>query len=67
MMGNLGEHAAFIVAAYAIVAIVLAGLIAWVTLDARSQARLLAELEAKGVSRRSARKGRKRQASEAAE
>ena len=55
-MGALGPHAAFIVAAYAAAAIVLSGLIAWIVTDARRQERILAELEAKGIRRRSARK-----------
>jgi heme exporter protein D len=66
MMAGLGEHAAFIIAAYAVVAIVLAGLIAWIVHDARTQTRLLAELEARGVRRRSARKSNKQQAKRAA-
>lgn len=55
---ELGEHAAFIVGAYAAVAIGLAGLIAWIVVDARQQTRMLAELEAQGVTRRSSRKSR---------
>lgn len=53
-MPDLGPYAAFIAGAYAAVALVLAGLIAWVLADARRQKRLLAELEAEGVTRRSA-------------
>lgn len=53
-MGNLGEHAGFIVGAYAATVFVLATLVAWIVADARKQNRLLAELEAKGVTRRSA-------------
>jgi heme exporter protein D len=52
-MMALGPHAAFIVAAYLITAIVLAGLIAWVVIDHRAQARALADLDARGVRRRS--------------
>ena len=49
----LGPHAAFIWASYAIYALVLAGVIGWLVWDgARIKARL-AELEARGVSRRS--------------
>ena len=48
-----GPHAAFIVAAYLITAIVVAGLIAWVMFDHRTQVRALAELDARGVRRRS--------------
>jgi heme exporter protein D len=50
---NLGPHAAFILAAYAAAAIVIAALIAWVLLDFRIQRRALADLEARGVTRRS--------------
>jgi heme exporter protein D len=50
----LGPHAPFIVAAYAAAAAVIAGLIAWVLVDYRTQRRLLAELDARGVVRRSA-------------
>lgn len=53
MMG-LGPHAVFIVASYAIVALVIGGLIAWIMVDGRMLARRLAELEARGVRRRSA-------------
>jgi heme exporter protein D len=50
---SLGQHAPFIVAAYAAAAAVIAALIAWVTLDYRTQRRALADLEARGVVRRS--------------
>lgn len=53
-MLELGDHAAFIIGSYAAVTIGLAGLIAWIIADARQQARMLAELEAQGVIRRSA-------------
>jgi heme exporter protein D len=48
-------HIGFIVAAYGAGAVVIVALIAWVMLDYRLQRRILAELETKGVSRRSAR------------
>jgi heme exporter protein D len=48
------NHLGFIVAAYAATAIVVAALIAWVMLDYRVQQRSLAELDKRGVSRRSA-------------
>jgi len=51
----MGPHAAFIWASYAIVGLVIAALIAWIIADGRTQRRLLAELEAEGVRRRSAR------------
>ena len=50
---NLGPHADFIVAAYAVAVLVVAALIVWVALDHRAQKRHLANLEARGVSRRS--------------
>jgi heme exporter protein D len=52
---NLGQHANFIVAAYAIAAVVVVLLIAWVIVDHRRQRATLRELEASGVTRRSAR------------
>ena len=50
---NLGPHAAFIVASYLMAALVVLGLIAWVLADFRAQRRVLADLEARGVRRRS--------------
>jgi heme exporter protein D len=50
---DLGPHAAYIWASYGVVAIVLAGLAAWLILDGRHQRRLLDELDARGVRRRS--------------
>jgi heme exporter protein D len=49
----LGPHATFIVAAYAVATLVIAGLIIWVLIDHRAQRRLLADLEKRGVTRRS--------------
>jgi heme exporter protein D len=51
---NLGPHAAFILAAWAAGIVVVAGLVAWVILDFRAQKRVLGDLEAHGVTRRSA-------------
>lgn len=51
---DLGPHAAFIIAAYAAVAIVVFGLIAWLVFDGFTQRRLLDELNARGTRRRSA-------------
>lgn len=42
---NLGPHAAFIVAAYGAALVVLGAVILWVTLDYRSQRRILNDLE----------------------
>jgi heme exporter protein D len=53
MMG-LGPHVAFIVGAYIMATAVVAGLVVWVTTDHAAQKRALAELERRGVSRRSA-------------
>jgi len=50
---NLGPHAAYIWASYAVVAIVLAALIGWLVFDGRRQQTLLADLEARGARRRS--------------
>jgi heme exporter protein D len=52
---NLGPHASFIVAAYVVVVVVVMVLIGWVIADYRQQRAALAELEASGVTRRSAR------------
>jgi len=54
---HLGSHADFIIAAYAVGVLVVGGLIAWVLLDHRRQTRILDELEARGVTRRSERGG----------
>ena len=50
---NLGPHADFIIAAYAVAALVIIGLIVWVELDNRAQRRRLKNLHAQGVTRRS--------------
>jgi heme exporter protein D len=50
---DLGPHAAFIIAAYLMAALVVIGLIAWVLADYQAQQRVLADLEARGVTRRS--------------
>ena len=54
----MSAHALYVTAAYAITAIVLAGLGGWVLLDQRARRRGLAELEAAGVRRRSERSGK---------
>ncbi len=46
-------HTGFIIAAYASAVIVIVGLCAWVIFDYRAQRRTLAELERRGVMRRS--------------
>jgi heme exporter protein D len=50
---DLGPHAIYIIAAYGAAAVVVAALIAWVVLDFRAQKRILGDLEAHGVTRRS--------------
>jgi heme exporter protein D len=52
---DLGPHALFIVLSYGIAVAVIAGLIGWVLMDYRAQLRALADLEARGVTRRSER------------
>jgi heme exporter protein D len=51
---DLGPHAGFIVAAYAIALAVVASLIGWIVVDHRAQQRILDDLERAGVTRRSA-------------
>ena len=51
---SLGPHAAFIWLSYLAVALAVAGLLAWLVLDGRRHERRLAELEGRGVRRRSA-------------
>ncbi len=53
-MIELGPYADYILWAYAGVAVLVAGLIAWVVSDARRVARKLKALEERGVRRRSA-------------
>ena len=52
---HLGPHADFIVAAYAVAALVLLSMVGWVVLDHRAQKQKLAKLETLGVARRSER------------
>jgi heme exporter protein D len=53
-MPDLGPHASFIVAAYAVTALAVGALVAFILADDRRQRRLLAELDARGIKRRSA-------------
>ena len=55
-MMELGPHAGFIWAAYGVAVLVLGALSAWIQFDARRQRNLLVDLEARGITRRSARK-----------
>lgn len=50
-------HALYVTAAYAVSALAIAGLVAWIILDQRARRRELAELEASGARRRSDRSG----------
>jgi heme exporter protein D len=52
----LGPYASFIVISYLLVAAVVAILIGWIALDYRRQKVRLRELEASGITRRSARR-----------
>jgi heme exporter protein D len=53
---SLGPYASFIVTSYALVVVVVAVLILWIALDFRRQKQILRDLEASGVTRRSAQK-----------
>jgi heme exporter protein D len=50
---NLGPYAGFIVAAYGVALATVAALIVWVVADHRAQTRVLKDLEARGITRRS--------------
>lgn len=52
---NLGEHAGFIIGSYAVAVAVVILLFAWVALDFHAQQRILADLEGRGLTRRSQR------------
>jgi heme exporter protein D len=54
-MPDLGPHAAFIVAAYGVTFVAIAALAWFIVEDDRRQRRLIAELEQRGIKRRSAR------------
>lgn len=51
---DLGTHASFIWAAYALTALVVAALLSWLLFDGHRQRVALKELDARGVKRRSA-------------
>jgi heme exporter protein D len=51
----LGPYAAFVISSYAIAAVVVLALTVWVVADHRRQQASLADLEARGVTRRSQR------------
>jgi heme exporter protein D len=50
---TLGPYAAFILGAYGTAALIVTAMVAWVVVDHRRQTRALADLEARGVTRRS--------------
>ena len=52
---QLGPHAAFIIAAYGVTALIVVALIGRAVLGQRAQIKALAELEGRGVRRRSER------------
>lgn len=54
---DLGKHAVFIWSSYAIVAIVIVALIAWLVFEGRKYQRQIAQLEARGTRRRSVSEG----------
>lgn len=53
-MPDLGPHATFILAAYGVTVLAVAALAFAIVEDDRKQRRILAELEARGIRRRSA-------------
>jgi heme exporter protein D len=53
-MPDLGPHAVFIWAAYAVTFIAVAGLVFFIVQDDRRQRQTLADLERQGITRRSA-------------
>jgi heme exporter protein D len=53
-MPDLGPHAIFIIAAYAVTFVAVAALAFCIVEDDRKQRRLLADLERRGIRRRSA-------------
>jgi heme exporter protein D len=53
-MIDLGPHAAFILAAYGVTFVAVGALAAFIVADDRRQRHLIAELERKGIKRRSA-------------
>jgi heme exporter protein D len=50
---NLGPHALFIEASYVVTVVIVATLILWIVLDYAAQRRILGDLDARGVRRRS--------------
>ncbi len=48
-------HAGFIIASYLVTVVVIVAMVVWIVIDGRLQRRRLAELEARGIRRRSER------------
>ncbi|MBN9027527.1 MULTISPECIES: heme exporter protein CcmD [Kaistia] len=57
MIETFGPHAGFILAAYGVSAAIVLALFGWILLDGISLRRTMRDLEARGIRRRSARKG----------
>lgn len=53
LLPNLGAHAVFILLSYGAALLIIGGLVLAVMADHRQQKRKLAELEARGITRRS--------------
>src|SRR5262249_21274246 len=54
---SLCPYAFFILGAYCVAALIIAPMVAWVAIDYRRQSRAIADLEARGTTRRSGRPG----------
>jgi heme exporter protein D len=52
---ELGPYAAFILAAYLAALVIVGAMVAWVLIDHRRQTKILSDLEASGMTRRSER------------
>jgi len=56
MISSLGPHAGFILAAYAVSAVIVLAVVGWILADGVLLRRQMRDLEARGIRRRSARK-----------
>jgi heme exporter protein D len=52
---NFGAHANFIITSYAVTALIMGALIAWIVFDYAAQRHVLDEFEERGITRRSQR------------
>jgi heme exporter protein D len=50
---NLGPHALFIEVSYIVTVVIVAALVLWIVLDYAAQRRVLGNLDAQGIRRRS--------------